>query len=83
MLRVNGEEIIAYRKMLEERKSDVPIWERSVLTFDEAAAYSGIGITRLRKMASEKKCTFSVSDGSRLLIIREKFDKYMDKVEEI
>ena len=83
MLRVNGEEIIAYRKMLEERKSNVPIWERSVLTFDEAAAYSGIGITRLRKMVSEKKCTFSVSDGSRLLIIREKFDKYMDKVEEI
>ena len=29
---------------------EVPIWEKSNLTFEEAAAYSGIGINKLRKM---------------------------------
>ncbi len=29
-------------------KKEVPIWEKSNLTLDEAAAYSGIGINRLR-----------------------------------
>lgn len=83
MLRVTSPEILEYRKAIEERKSDLPIWERKVLTFEEAAEYSGIGMTRLRKMASEKNCPFSVCDGNQLLIIREKFDKYMDKVEQI
>lgn len=83
MLRVTSPEILEYRKAIEERKSDLPIWERKVLTFEEAAEYSGIGMTRLRKMASEKNCPFSVCDGNQLLIIREKFDKYIDKVEQI
>ena len=56
MLRVTGSEILEYRKVIEERKKDVPIWERKVLTFEEAAAYSGIGISRLRKMATSKHC---------------------------
>ncbi len=83
MLRVTGSEILEYRKVIEERKNDVPIWERKVLTFEEAAAYSGIGISRLRKMATSKNCTFAIADTNRLLITREKFDKYMDEVEEI
>ena len=30
--------------------NEVPIWEKSNLTLEEAAAYSGIGITKLRTM---------------------------------
>lgn len=83
MLRVTGTEILEYRKVIENRKNDLPIWERKVLTFEEAAAYSGIGITQLRKMASSKNCTFSIADGNRLFIVREKFDKYISKIEKI
>ncbi len=83
MLRVTSPEILEYRKVIEERKRELPIWKRKVLTFEETAEYSGIGMTRLRKLASEKNCTFSIFDGNQLLIIREKFDKFMDKVEEI
>ena len=54
MLRVISEEITAYRRQIDERKNDLPLWERKVLTCDEAAAYSGIGIRRLRKMALAK-----------------------------
>ena len=33
------------------RKRAVPIWERSLLTIEEAADYTGIGINRLRIFA--------------------------------
>ena len=49
MLKVSSPEILEYRKAIEERKIDLPIWERKVITCEEAAAYSGIGIKRLRK----------------------------------
>ena len=35
---------------------DVPIWEKSNLTLEEAAAYSGIGINKLREITNEDKC---------------------------
>ena len=56
------------------------IWEDGS---EEAAAYSGIGIKRLRKMALAKGCNFSISNGTQILINREKFDKYMDKIEKV
>ena len=33
---------------------EVPIWEKSNLTLEEAAAYSGIGISKLRELAMPK-----------------------------
>ena len=35
---------------------EVPIWEKSNLTLEEAAAYSGIGINKLRKMSDSESC---------------------------
>ena len=61
MLRVISEEITAYRRQIDERKNDLPLWEQKVLTCDEAAAYSGIGIRRLRKMALAKGCPFAIA----------------------
>ena len=39
---------------------EVPIWEKSNLTLEEAAAYSGIGINKLRKMTDEQNCQLSL-----------------------
>ena len=83
MIKVEGKEIAAYRKELENRKSDLPIWERKVLTCDEAAAYSGIGIARLRSMTMKKGCPFAIANGTQIMIVREKFDAYMDKAEKV
>ena len=83
MIKVEGKEIAAYRKELENRKSDLPIWERKVLTCDEAAAYSGIGIAGLRSMTMKKGCPFAIANGTQILIVREKFDAYMDKSEKV
>ena len=83
MLKIIGSDILAYRKVIEDRKNDLPIWERKVLTCEEAAAYSGIGIARLRKLALKKGCTFSMKNGTQVFIVREKFDEYIDKAREV
>lgn len=33
---------------------EVPIWEKSNLSLEEAAAYSGIGINKLRELTMRK-----------------------------
>ena len=43
-------EVIRYKKILEARNADKPIWEKKCLSIEEAAAYSGIGITKLRQL---------------------------------
>ena len=40
--------------MDERNKPEVPLWEKTTLTIVEAAAYSGIGQTKLRKMANRE-----------------------------
>ena len=39
---------------------EVPIWEKSNLTLEEAAAYSGIGINKLRLLSDKEDCEWSV-----------------------
>lgn len=36
-------------------KYEVPIWEKANLTFEEAAAYFGIGINKLRDLTSKRR----------------------------
>ena len=59
---------------------EIPIWEKSNLTLDEASAYSGIGINKLRKLSDERNCNFVLWNGSKRLIKRRKLDEYLDKV---
>ena len=59
---------------------EVPLWEKSNLTLEEAAAYSGIGINKLRNMTDEDRCEFVLWNGSKRLIKRRKLDEYTDKV---
>lgn len=59
---------------------EVPIWEKSNLTLEEASAYSGIGINKLRKLSDEKDCSFVLWNGSKRLIKRKKLDEYINRV---
>ncbi len=63
---------------LEEKYDAVPIWKRTLITIDEAAAYTGIGVNRLRNMTAEPDCNFVIWIGGRRMIKRRKFDKYID-----
>ena len=57
----------------------VPIWEKSNLTLEEAAAYSGIGKNKLREMTEERNCPFVLWNGNKRLIKRRELDKYTDE----
>ena len=59
-------------------KHEVPVWEKSNLTLEEAAAYSGIGINKIRQLTNSEKCEFVLWVGSKRLIKRKKFDEYLE-----
>ncbi|WP_288149207.1 excisionase [Bacteroides acidifaciens] len=56
------------------------MWEKSNLTLEEAAAYSGIGINKLRRMSNDEQCQFVLWIGSKRLIKRKKLDEYIDRM---
>ena len=64
-------------------KYEVPIWEKYILTLEEAAAYFGIGINKLREMTDDSTCMFVIFNGTRRLIKRRKLEEYLSDVDVI
>lgn len=60
-------------------KHQVPIWEKSNLTLEEAAAYSGIGINKIREITNGERCKFVLWIGNKRLIKRRLFDAYIEQ----
>ncbi len=59
---------------------EIPVWEKYALTIDEAAAYFHIGVKKLRKMVDENvNADFIVMNGTKVLIKRKIFEKYIDE----
>ena len=59
----------------------IPIWEKSNLTLEEAAAYSGIGINKLRQLTDDDNCEFVRWLGTKRLIKRRKIDEYIEQLD--
>lgn len=59
---------------------EVPIWEKANLTLEEAAAYSGIGTGKLREITNDRDCNFVLWVGSKRLIKKRLFDKFIEQV---
>lgn len=57
---------------------EVPIWEKSNLTLEEAAAYSGVGINKLLEITNNERCGFVLWVGTKRLIKRKLLDKYLE-----
>lgn len=62
---------------------EVPIKDKLNLTIEEAAAYSNIGVNKLRSMADEPSCPFVLYIGRRKVIKRREFERYLEKAVEI
>ncbi len=58
----------------------VPIWEKSNLTVEEAASYSGIGRGKIKEISNDDNCPFVLWVGTKRLIKRKQFDAYIDKM---
>jgi len=60
-------------------KIEVPAWEKANLTLEEASAYFGIGINKLRELTDGDDCRYVIWCGSKRLIKRKLFEEYLEK----
>lgn len=61
------------------KKPEVRISEKLLLTLEEAAAYTGIGINKLRMLSESENCPYVLWNGSRRLLKREKLSEFLIK----
>ncbi len=58
---------------------DIPLWEKALLTLEEAAALTGVGINKLRILSDSKDCDFVVWNGRKRLLKRTKLITYLEE----
>lgn len=58
---------------------EVPIWEKQLLTIDEAALYTNIGQNRIAEMLKQPSCSFVLYVGRKKLVKRLAFEKYLEE----
>ena len=59
-------------------KNEVDISKKCLLTLEEAAGYTGIGVNKLRDMSNDERCTWVLWTGARRMIKRTKLEAYLD-----
>lgn len=64
---------------VEKMKKEIPLWEKAILTLEEAAAYTGIGMQKLRDLSSDERCDFVLWNGSKRMFKRQKLVAYLEK----
>ena len=68
---------------MEETKTnriEVPIKDKYLLTIREAGAYFGLGTKYMRRIAELTEGGFTIFIGNKYMIIRRKFEEYMDGI---
>ena len=63
--------------------SNIPMNEKYTLSIKEAAAYFGIGIKKMRRLVEDHTDSFAVLSGNRYLIIRTKFEEFLQETSTI
>lgn len=61
-----------------KEKLEIPVWEKSYLTLEEAVAYSGIGSTKLKEITNSEFCPFVLWNGRKRMFKRRLMDEYLD-----
>lgn len=65
---------------MEGSEKKVPLWEKYILTIQEAAEYFYIGEKKLRKLVEDVgNADFIIMNGNRVMIKRKLFEKYLDE----
>lgn len=71
---------MANSKNISCKKNDIPLGEKYLLTIHEASAYFNIGVKNLRRMAETNEGKFAFYMGNRYLIVRAKFEDYIEQL---
>lgn len=66
-----------------EIRYEIPIWQKVMLTKEEAAAYSHIGINKLEELLKIPNCPFVLYVGKKKLIKRREFEAFLTENVEI
>ena len=66
-----------------EIRYEIPIWQKVMLTKEEAAAYSHIGINKLEELLKIPNCPFVLYVGKKKLIERREFEAFLTENVEI
>lgn len=61
----------------------IPIWEKMNLTIEEAAQYSNISSKTLRRFINECTPDFILKIGTKTLIKRKVFEKFLERTDAI
>lgn len=61
-----------------KQKPACPIWEKTTITIEEAAALSNIGENRLRELIRQPECNFVLNVGTKCLIKRKRFEQFLE-----
>lgn len=69
--------VILYDDIGSSRVERVPICQKMALTIREAAEYSNIGINKIDAMLKQPGCPFVLYIGTRKLVKRKEFEKYI------
>ena len=75
---------VGKQKEVEAMKTEkIPASEKYSLTIKEAAAYFSIGVKKMRRLAEDNLGDFAVYSGNRYIIIRSKFEEYLQRTSAI
>ena len=55
-----------------------PLCQKALLTLEEGASYTGIGINKLRELSNRDECDFVLWNGSRRMLKRQKLEAYLN-----
>ena len=61
----------------------IPVNEKYMLSINEAAQYFNIWVKKMRRLAEDNLGVFAVYSGNRYLIIRCKFEEFLQKTSSI
>ena len=60
-------------------EKEIPIWEKYLLTIDEAALYTNIGQNRIADLLRKPSCPFVIYIGRKKLVKRKEFERYLEE----
>lgn len=64
-------------------RPEVSLENKLLWTVREASAYSGIGESKIRTMAKQQDCPFSLRIGRKINIKKKEFEEYLSNAKEI
>ena len=60
-----------------QNETQLKVSEKYLLTIKEAGDYFNIGVKKMRRLAEDNIGGFSIYNGNRYLVIRQKFEEYI------